>query len=88
MDALRWTASTWSDTAPCRLDAADPDRTPAVRQEDAELVRGEALDASAIGVLGYETSGVQGALRFLETECANVQDTFNVLVAPCASRRH
>jgi len=41
------------------------------------------------GVHGYETSGVQGALRFLENEAAN-QDSkynqyFNILVIPCVS---
>ena len=37
------------------------------------------------GVHGYETSGVQGALRFLETTAATYRDRFNMLVAPCVS---
>jgi len=41
------------------------------------------------GVHGYETSGVQGALRFLENEAANQHSNysqyFNVLVVPCVS---
>ncbi len=44
------------------------------------------------GVHGYETSGVQGALRFLENEAANLgsnstsySEQFNVLVVPCVS---
>lgn len=41
------------------------------------------------GVHGYETSGVQGALRFLENEIgnqgSNYSELFNVLVAPCVS---
>ena len=37
------------------------------------------------GVHGYETSGVQGALRFLETAAIDYADRFNLLVAPCAS---
>lgn len=45
------------------------------------------------GVHGYETSGVQGALRFLENEalnsdnqqCANYSQLFNLVVAPCVS---
>ncbi|MDO6487153.1 M14 family metallocarboxypeptidase [Colwellia sp. 6_MG-2023] len=41
------------------------------------------------GVHGYETSGVQGALRFLQNEAANLDsnysDYFNVLVVPCVS---
>ncbi len=37
------------------------------------------------GVHGYETSGVHGALRFIETELAHYAAYFNVLVAPCIS---
>ncbi|MEO1201817.1 MAG: M14 family metallocarboxypeptidase [Pseudomonadota bacterium] len=37
------------------------------------------------GIHGYETSGVQGALRFLETEALSYADRFNLLVAPCVS---
>jgi hypothetical protein len=41
------------------------------------------------GVHGYETSGVQGALRFLENEAANqhshYNQYFNILVVPCVS---
>lgn len=49
------------------------------------------------GVHGYETSGVQGALRFLENEaatqtviqkneqCVNYSDLFNLVVVPCVS---
>ncbi|RUO22589.1 peptidase [Aliidiomarina iranensis] len=37
------------------------------------------------GVHGYETSGVHGALRFLQTEALNYTEQFNVLVAPCIS---
>lgn len=37
------------------------------------------------GVHGYETSGVQGALRFLETEAARFAAHFNILVVPCVS---
>ena len=37
------------------------------------------------GVHGYETSGVQGALRFLETHALNYTAYFNILVAPCVS---
>lgn len=41
------------------------------------------------GVHGYETSGVQGALRFLEGEAnnqsSNYSEHFNLLVAPCVS---
>jgi hypothetical protein len=37
------------------------------------------------GVHGYETSGVQGALRFLETKALRYCDKFNLVVAPCVS---
>ena len=41
------------------------------------------------GVHGYETSGVQGALRFLENEANDHQskysEFFNILVVPCVS---
>ena len=37
------------------------------------------------GVHGYETSGVQGALAFLETAAGDYRDRFNMLVAPCVS---
>jgi hypothetical protein len=37
------------------------------------------------GVHGYETSGVQGAIRFLETRALDYAEMFNVFVAPCLS---
>jgi hypothetical protein len=37
------------------------------------------------GVHGYETSGVHGALRFLQTEAARYAGQINLLVAPCVS---
>ena len=37
------------------------------------------------GVHGYETSGVQGALRFVETTLASYVDSYNFIVAPCIS---
>lgn len=37
------------------------------------------------GVHGYETSGVQGAIRFLETEARNYAAQLNFIVAPCVS---
>lgn len=37
------------------------------------------------GVHGYETSGVQGAIRFLETEATDYLGRFNFVVAPCVS---
>jgi len=37
------------------------------------------------GVHGYETSGVQGAIRFIETQMENYSDFFNLIVTPCIS---
>ena len=37
------------------------------------------------GVHGYETSGVQGALRFVESTMVTYADRFNFIVAPCLS---
>lgn len=37
------------------------------------------------GVHGYETSGVHGALKFLEVEAKNFTDTFNIICTPCIS---
>jgi hypothetical protein len=37
------------------------------------------------GVHGYETSGVHGALQFLDQRAANYADRINLLVAPCVS---
>jgi len=37
------------------------------------------------GVHGYETSGVQGAIRFLETAALAYASEFNIFVAPCVS---
>ncbi|MFT5483540.1 MAG: hypothetical protein ACI9GW_002197 [Halieaceae bacterium] len=37
------------------------------------------------GVHGYETSGVHGAIRFLETEASAYSEHFNFVVAPCVS---
>lgn len=37
------------------------------------------------GVHGYETSGVQGAIRFLQIVAQSFSETFNILVIPCVS---
>jgi len=37
------------------------------------------------GVHGYETSGVHGAIRFLETKALEYADKFNIVVLPCIS---
>lgn len=37
------------------------------------------------GVHGYETSGVQGAIAFLQAQAARYAEHFNLLVVPCVS---
>ncbi|RSD31498.1 M14 family metallopeptidase [Vibrio pectenicida] len=37
------------------------------------------------GVHGYETSGVHGALQFVDTQMENYSKYFNIMVAPCIS---
>ncbi|MGF1754230.1 M14 family metallocarboxypeptidase [Vibrio makurazakiensis] len=37
------------------------------------------------GVHGYETSGVHGALKFVETQAEQYSQHFNIVVAPCVS---
>lgn len=37
------------------------------------------------GVHGYETSGVHGALRFVEQQASRYADRVNLLIAPCVS---
>ncbi|HHX8290765.1 TPA: M14 family metallopeptidase [Vibrio diabolicus] len=37
------------------------------------------------GVHGYETSGVHGALKFVETEAERYAEHFNIVVTPCVS---
>lgn len=37
------------------------------------------------GVHGYETSGVHGAIRFLENKASHYSSKFNIVVAPCVS---
>ena len=37
------------------------------------------------GVHGYETSGVQGAILFLQTKAEAYAKAFNIIVAPCVS---
>lgn len=37
------------------------------------------------GVHGYETSGVHGALKFVDTQAERYTEHFNIIVAPCVS---
>ncbi len=63
----------------------DPDRYPLM----AVRIRSTASDAPWAlitgGVHGYETSGVMGAITFLESAAMLYRDRVNLLVAPCVS---
>ena len=65
--------------------SVDPARYPlmAVRVASARTDAPWALITG--GVHGYETSGVQGALAFLETEASVYRERVNLLVVPCVS---
>lgn len=68
-----------------RLDYPPDDAYPllAVRSRDWR----DALPVALVtgGVHGYETSGVHGALRFLDRHAADYAGRINLLVAPCVS---
>ncbi|MEM9456154.1 MAG: M14 family metallocarboxypeptidase [Myxococcota bacterium] len=79
-----------------RLDAAfevesygalsvDPERYPLVAVRSARPAAGGPWALITGGVHGYETSGVQGALRFIDTVASAYIDRVNLLVAPCVS---
>jgi len=55
----------------------------AIRSRDWNIARPLALVTG--GVHGYETSGVHGALRFVEQHLAGYSGRIDVLVAPCVS---
>lgn len=63
----------------------DPDRYPlfSVATKDWQPQLATVLITG--GVHGYETSGVQGALMFLDTQAEAYANSFNILVAPCVS---
>ncbi|MDR8524291.1 M14 family metallopeptidase [Shewanella fidelis] len=63
----------------------DVDRYPlyAVKSKNWDLTKPTILVTG--GVHGYETSGVQGAIRFTETKAADYAKAFNILVVPCIS---
>ena len=67
-----------------RLDY-QPDSYPllAIRSRDWNDARPIALVTG--GVHGYETSGVHGALRFVDDHAASYESRINLLVAPCVS---
>jgi hypothetical protein len=65
--------------------SCDPDRYPLFVAKTRKWDAGKPTALVTGGVHGYETSGVQGALRFLETQAPRYAAHFNVMVAPCIS---
>lgn len=63
----------------------DPARYPLMAYRSRNWRDGLPIVLVTGGVHGYETSGVQGALRFLERHAADYADRINLLVAPCVS---
>ena len=62
-----------------------PDKYPLFIAKTANWKKNKPCVLITGGVHGYETSGVQGALRFLETAALKYSEHFNILVAPCVS---
>ena len=63
----------------------DPERYPLLAVTLASTNPGAPWVLVTGGVHGYETSGVQGALAFLNREALDYRDDINLLVAPCVS---
>ena len=63
----------------------DPDRYPLFIAKNNNWQAHRPVALITGGVHGYETSGVQGAIRFLLSEATRYQDKFNLLIAPCIS---
>lgn len=64
---------------------SDPARYPLMALRSRSWRSGLPVVLVTGGVHGYETSGVHGALRFLETRAPEYESRVNVLVAPCVS---
>ena len=64
----------------------NPDRYPlfVVKTKDWDPIKKRNLLVTG-GVHGYETSGVQGAILFLQTKALEYVKEWNILVAPCVS---
>ena len=63
----------------------DTERYPLVAARSFDLPTGKPFALITGGVHGYETSGVQGAIRFLLTEASHFAEHFDILIAPCIS---
>lgn len=63
----------------------DPERFPVFLLKTRNFDKNKKTILITGGVHGYETSGVHGALAFMEREVENYTDTFNVVCFPCIS---
>jgi hypothetical protein len=66
-------------------DETNPDRYPLYVVKTRDWSPGKPSVLITGGVHGYETSGVQGALRFLDTKAVDYTKHFNICVVPCVS---
>ncbi|PMH43179.1 peptidase [Vibrio sp. 10N.286.49.B3] len=63
----------------------DPERFPLFAIKSKQWDSNKATILITGGVHGYETSGVHGALQFLNTHAEQYSDRVNIIVAPCIS---
>lgn len=63
----------------------DPERYPLLAVKSLNQYSNKPTALITGGVHGYETSGVQGAIRFIETQMESYSEFFNLIVAPCIS---
>ena len=63
----------------------DPERYPLMAVKIESTREGAPWVLVTGGVHGYETSGVQGAIAFLQSVAASYRDRVNLLVVPCVS---
>jgi len=68
-----------------RLDF-DPDRYPLIAYRSRNWRHDLPIVLVTGGVHGYETSGVHGALRFLDRHATDYEDRVNLLVARASAR--
>lgn len=74
-----------TDVVPYGALSYDYDRYPLYYLKSREFVPDRKTILITGGVHGYETSGVQGALRFMETEASTYDKSFNIVCFPCIS---
>lgn len=65
--------------------SVDPERYPLLCVRNAEPLPRAPWALITGGVHGYETSGVQGALAFIDEWAGRYTDRLNLLIAPCVS---